>query len=153
MNKLLSVISLGILISTIITSCNNEEDYIDPGKTMLELRWIEGNYTGKYERSTKIYHGTSTTPSTDHFSSQKCNVKVTLNPDTTLTILIRGDYNSTLENKKITILEDSGKVICDRYTFTKDTQRMWYYTTDNRGFNGGQSYQSTYELFEAYKDF
>ena len=151
MSKLLFVLSFGFLLSTIITSCNNEENDIDLGETMLEYRWIEGDYTGKFERSTKIYYGTSTTPATDKFSMQKCNVKVTLNPDTTLTILIRGEYNSTLENKKITVSEDGGEIKCDRYTFDKLNQRMWYYFNENRGFTNG--YQSTLEFFDAYKDF
>lgn len=153
MKKLLFTTLIGILICTTIISCDKEDD-LDPGKTetMPELRWVEGNYTGKFEWSTKIYHGTSTTPAIDKFSVQKCNVKVTLNSDNTLTIIIRGEYNSTLQNKTFSISEDKTQIKCDCYTFDKETQSMRYYERDDKDFNNGQSYQYAYKLFEAYKN-
>ena len=87
------------------------------------------------------------------FLKKNCNVKVTLNSDNTLTILIRGEYNSTLQNKSFSVSEDSHIIKCDCYTFDKDAQSMRYYESGSNYFNDGWSMQWTYTLFEAYKDF
>lgn len=151
MNRLLFTTFLDILFIAFMTSCNNED--APTNTTMSELRWVEGNYTGKYVQSTKIYHGTNPTPATDYYSVQHCTVKVTLNSDGTLSIIIRGDYNSTLQNQTFTVSENYNTIKCNRYTFDKDAQSIRYYERDDRGFNNGQSYQEAYKLFEAYKDF
>ncbi|MDD6132613.1 MAG: hypothetical protein PUB55_07635 [Bacteroidales bacterium] len=153
MNRLLFRTFLGFFFITLMTSCNNEDD-IDSNTEMPELCWVEGNYTGTFEKSTKIYHdGNFTTPETTYFSKKNCNVKVTLNSDNTLTILIRGEYNSTLQNKSFSVSEDSHIIKCDCYTFDKDAQSMRYYESGSNYFNDGWSMQWTYTLFEAYKDF
>lgn len=150
MKKTFAIIALLITSLAIFTSCQKDEQ----PKTMLEIRWIEGKYTGTYETSLKIYHNCNlNTPETDKYSSKKCNVKVTLNEDSTLTILIRGEYNSTLENMEFTVSNDNNTIKCGRYTFEKSSQRMYYYNFENAGFNNGTSYQESYERFSAYKDF
>lgn len=150
MKKTFAIIALLITSLAIFTSCQKDEQ----PQTMLEIRWIEGKYTGTYETSLKIYHnGNLNTPETDKYSSKKCNVKVTLNEDSTLTILIRGEYNSTLENMEFTVSNDNNTIKCGRYTFEKSSQSMYYSKYENAVFNNGKSYQESYERFSAYKDF
>lgn len=149
MNKLLFTMLFGILFSTTIISCSKEEDDLDP-----VLKWVEGNYTGIYEQTTRIYHdGNFTTPETNNSSSKKCNVKVTLNSDNTLTILIRGEYNSTLQNEDYSVSENGNTIKCNRYTFDRDSQSMRYNEFKSQFFNNGFSWQQTFINFEAYKDF
>lgn len=150
MKQILATLILGVIICMTMLSCNNDE----PRTTLSEYGWVEGNYSGYYKQTTRIYHdGNFTTPETNNSFSKKCNVRVKLNSDNTLTILIRGEYNETLQNEDYSVSENNNIIKCDRYTFDRDAQSMRYDEFISQFFNNGYSWQQTFLEFAAYKDF
>ena len=136
-------------LSLVVTSYSKGDNLdSEPTETMPELRWVEGNYSGTYERTIESYSGNSKNPTEK--SKKEVKASVTLNPDTTLTIIIRGGVNSTMDHYDFTVSNGNAHIKCGKYSFDKQSQCMYY--SEQVAGGGNNNYQQLWIYFTAYKD-
>ena len=150
----LKIITIAFWVVCLFISCSKGDDNDSyTYSTMPELRWVEGNYTGTYCTSKQYYRYVDGKFQYDTpiESRSEVKAKVSLNPDITLTILVRGGYNVSMTNKEFTVSEKRDQVKCGIFTFNKESQSMYYYNTFEHfdKSNNGQFHEYN---FSAYKD-